>query len=611
MPWSTTDSVRYLPPRDYSGAVSLVVEACRSDDVCVRTTIRVVVRPVNDSPAALDDAVRVAEDAPVAVDVLANDTDPDGDVLTVADVADVTVGSATRTDGRVRLELPRDFNGRVGFAYVVSDGNGGRATGHVTVLVAARNDRPQPLPDVARTPSAAAVRIPVLENDADPDGDPLWVARVAEPDVGRVQNDGTAVTYLPPPGFAGAVEFFYVVSDPGGALGRAGVEITVGRINPAPVAAADAVPEPSTPSPAPSPPAVPTRPAVPPRPVPPAPPPLPPVSAPVPAAVNQPPTFVAGPSQVVVEDAGPQSRPAWATAISAGPPADTGQSVFFTVTVDNVALFAAGGAPAIGSDGTLTFTAAPQASGFATVTVHAVDDGGTANGGSDTSRPSTFTITVTTQPDAPVAGDDAVSVAEDAAGVTFQVLANDTDADADTLSLASFDSSAIVEGTLTSNGGGSFTYVPGSGHFGAESFAYTVSDGNGGADTATVTITVVAQPDAPLAGDDAYVTPQDAPLVVAPPGLLANDGDEDADILAISVTPVVFAGERQRQPRHGRVVHVHARRRVRRHGHVQRIASTTARAAAPTASCRSSSAARSARRSSTCRGADRRPTSGT
>src|SRR5207302_8108020 len=80
------------------------------------------------------------------------------------------------------------------------------------------------------------------------------------------------------------------------------------------------------------------------------------------------------------------------TAISAGPANESGQSLSFTVTTTNGALFAT--PPAIAPNGTLTYTPAAAGSGSATVTVVLTDGGGTANGGIDTSAAQTFTITV-------------------------------------------------------------------------------------------------------------------------------------------------------------------------------------------------------------------------
>ncbi len=95
--------------------------------------------------------------------------------------------------------------------------------------------------------------------------------------------------------------------------------------------------------------------------------------------VNDAPSFSAGADVVVNEDAGAQSTPGWATSISPGPTNESGQPVTFTVTNTNGSLFTV--APALAPDGTLTFTSAPDANGVAVLTITAIDDGGTANGG--------------------------------------------------------------------------------------------------------------------------------------------------------------------------------------------------------------------------------------
>ena len=113
--------------------------------------------------------------------------------------------------------------------------------------------------------------------------------------------------------------------------------------------------------------------------------------------VNVAPSFSAGqPQQNLVESAAPQpeSMTSWASAISIGGTTalEGGQSVHFTVTNSAPTLFSV--QPAVSSTGTLTYTAAPQQFGTATVTVTAVDDGGTANGGQNMSAPANFLINV-------------------------------------------------------------------------------------------------------------------------------------------------------------------------------------------------------------------------
>jgi hypothetical protein len=117
--------------------------------------------------------------------------------------------------------------------------------------------------------------------------------------------------------------------------------------------------------------------------------------------INQAPFFTAGPDQTVHETPGPQTVPGWATGVSPGSPDETNQILNFQVTTDNNALFSS--PPAIDpTTGTLTYTPATYATGVAHVTVSLHDNGGTANGGVDTSRPQTFTITVTQSNQAPV-----------------------------------------------------------------------------------------------------------------------------------------------------------------------------------------------------------------
>ena len=132
------------------------------------------------------------------------------------------------------------------------------------------------------------------------------------------------------------------------------------------------------------------------------------------------------------------------------------------------------------------------------MTVRAVDDGGTAAGGVDTSVPQTFTIAIVDQ--APSANADAPGVLEnDPAGVTFDVLANDTDPESDPLTVASYDESTIANGSLTDNGGGGSTYIPAAHFSGTDTFSYTGSDVAGNTATAVVTVTVAAVPDPPPA----------------------------------------------------------------------------------------------------------------
>ena len=117
-------------------------------------------------------------------------------------------------------------------------------------------------------------------------------------------------------------------------------------------------------------------------------------------AVNDAPGFVKGNDESVLEDAGPQVALGWATSISAGPSDESGQALNFIVSNDNNGLFSA--QPAVSAAGDLTYTPAGNANGSSVVSVAIHDNGGTANGGVDTSAPQTFVIAVSAMNDPPV-----------------------------------------------------------------------------------------------------------------------------------------------------------------------------------------------------------------
>jgi len=118
-------------------------------------------------------------------------------------------------------------------------------------------------------------------------------------------------------------------------------------------------------------------------------------------AVNDEPSFTKGSDQTVDEDSGAQIVSGWATAISKGAPNESGQTLTFNVSNDNNSLFSA--QPTVNeTSGNLTYTPAGDQNGSATVTVSLSDNGGTTNGGDDTSTGQTFTITVNPLNDAPV-----------------------------------------------------------------------------------------------------------------------------------------------------------------------------------------------------------------
>ena len=151
------------------------------------------------------------------------------------------------------------------------------------------------------------------------------------------------------------------------------------------------------------------------------------------------------------------------------------------------------------------------------------------------------TVVVAPTDRAPVAGDDSVTVDEDGLLIIkpSDLLANDTDADGDELSLEGY--TQPEHGDLWFNRDGTISYDPDDDFNGTDTFTYTVTDGIKSA-TATVTVTVNAVNDAPVATDDTVTVDEDGLLIVSPADLLGNDTDVDRDNLTI---------EGYTQPEHG------------------------------------------------------------
>lgn len=224
--------------------------------------------------------------------------------------------------------------------------------------------------------------------------------------------------------------------------------------------------------------------------------------------VNDAPSFVRGGDQTVDEDCGAQSVLGWATAMSAGPANEATQTLTLTATTDNDALFSA--LPAVDpSTGDLTYTPAADAYGSATVSVSLTDNGGTANGGVDSSGTQTLTITVNAVNDAPLVAGIADQTIDE--GGSFSTIAlDDMVGDIDNspeemdwsysgnvaLSVSIDPATRIV--TIT---------TPSSTWFGAETIAFIATDPGGleGADGAVLTVNAVNEQPVVDAVSDAVI----------------------------------------------------------------------------------------------------------
>ena len=136
-------TIEYIPNPDFSGTDYFYYAVSDGNGGTARARVTVTVTGTNDVPLARPDAFTIPEDTALALDVLANDTDPDADSLRISGFVAPNRGAVAITaDGRLHYSPPKDFHGRVVFTYTVDDGRGGSASADVVVTVSPVNDAP-------------------------------------------------------------------------------------------------------------------------------------------------------------------------------------------------------------------------------------------------------------------------------------------------------------------------------------------------------------------------------------------------------------------------------------------------------------------------------------
>ena len=540
-------SFEYTPNANFSGSDSFTYTVSDGELTDIGT-VNIEVSAVNDAPVATDDSGNTVEDTAVTINVLNDDTDVDGDTLSVSAVSDGNNGTATiNGDGTVEYTPETGFSGTDSFTYTVSDGELSDE-GTVTVSVGAVNKSPVAVVDSVKGEEDTLITGNVLENDTDDDGDTLSAALSSEPTNGIVVlNTDGSFEYTPNANFNGSDSFTYTVSD--GELTDAGtVNITVDAVNDAPVAvddSSDTLEETAvtinvlsddtdidgdTLS----------------------------VSA-VTDGSNGTVTINGDGTLEYTPEAGFSGTDGFTYTVSDGELSDEG-TVTVSVgavnkspvaVVDSVvgaedttivgnaltndtdadgddltaalASEAANGSVTFNADGSFEYTPNADFNGSDSFT-YTVSDGELSDTG-------TVNVTVVAVNDAPAATNDSGSTSENEA-VEINVLTNDTDVDGDTLGVSAV--GLASNGTVVIGDGGVVEYTPDEGFSGSDSFSYTVSDGEF-SDTATVSVTVESigtVNEAPVAVGDSFSGDEDT---VIAGNVLANDTDADEDDLTATL----------------------------------------------------------------------------
>ena len=185
----------------------------------------------NRAPVAAADTASVDEDGTVLIDVRANDTDVDGDALTLASVGTAAHGSVAIEGGALRYTPNANYNGSDSFSYTITDAGGLSSSATVNVTVRPVNDAPVAAADTASVDEDGTVLIDVRANDSDIDGDALTLSIESAPGHGAATVENGRVRYVPAPGYSGTDRFTYRVTDAAGATSLAAVDVTVNAVN--------------------------------------------------------------------------------------------------------------------------------------------------------------------------------------------------------------------------------------------------------------------------------------------------------------------------------------------------------------------------------------------
>jgi hypothetical protein len=233
----TAPHVLYTPDPDFYGTDLFRFRVGDGLLESEEANVTIVVNKVNRPPVAVDDAAVTLVATPVLVRVLVNDYDLDGDPLTVTAAGPSSNGTVENLGEAVRYTPNPGFLGTDRFNYTVSDGQGGEATGLVTVSVKETNTAPTAHSQATATQTNTAVAI--VLTGFDPDGDPLTFLLTSQPVHGSLSGTAPQLLYTPGVNFQGTDRFRFLVSDGVADSAEAEVAVTVAPPNNPPVAVDD------------------------------------------------------------------------------------------------------------------------------------------------------------------------------------------------------------------------------------------------------------------------------------------------------------------------------------------------------------------------------------
>ena len=491
----------YTPHANFHGTDSFTYRAHDGAKDSNVATVSLTVTSVQDAPVAQPVSATTAEDTAVAV--VLSGTDADGEELTYS-VSSPANGTLTGTAPHLTYTPNADFHGTDSFTYQVSDGAKDSNVATVSLTVKPENDAPVAQPVSATTLEDTPVAVTLTAMDVD--STPLTYTLVTPPANGTLTGTAPHLTYTPNANFHGTDSFTYRVSDETDTSNEATVSLTVMAQNDAPVAQSATVPTNEDTA----------------------------VSLTLTAtdvdSATLTYTVVSGPAYGTLSGTAPQltytpaanfhGTDSFTYRVSDGTSDSSEATVSFTVTPVNDAPSAQPVAVTTQEDRAVTvvLAAADTDGDTLTYTVVSAPAHGTLSGtaphltytpeesffGSDSftyrvsdgtaeSSVATVSVRVTAEGDAPIAQPVSVTGSEDTP-VPVTLSATDADGDSLTYTVVSGPANGTLSGTAPH-----LTYTPNAHFSGTDAFTYKASDGTRESTPATVTVTVEAVNDAPVA----------------------------------------------------------------------------------------------------------------
>ena len=472
--------------------------------------IRISVTGVNDAPVAVADQVNVIQgQSAVDINVLINDQDIDGDVLSLTVVGASAGGTVIVNEDQTLSYTPQpSFLGKEVITYTINDGQGGAATVQLSVSVLSAETGPVALNDVATIEEdTLLLNLDVLANDAVPVGETLsLISATSEAGATITINEDGTLNYKGPTDFYGSDVVMYSIQDSQGRVSQANIVVTITPVNDDPIASDD-----------------------------------------VDAVVENGLIELEEDKNLLSDDFDVDGDTLAVSAVRAGALSESG--VLGTVGESLVGVY---GSLTLNADGSYSYAANADAVNALSaeevvqdVFTYTVSDGALSSSAE-------LRIAVTGVNDAPIAASNVEAVAENAVIADKNLLVDDSDIDGDALSVSALRAGALsatgiagavgsalsgTYGTLTLNADGSYVYTANradslsSGEIVEDVFSYTVSDG-GLSSSAELRISVTGVNDAPSAVSNIETVAENG--VIVDKSLLSNDADIDGDTLSVS-----------------------------------------------------------------------------